>query len=96
MRHAIKIVLLLASIWPLIVAEPAVAQLSGQPKQTTNDAENLAVVEGSVAWLTGDPEKAVAILQPLAEKGNAEAQFSLGLILTAGEGIPKDMKTALS
>lgn len=42
----------------------------------------------------GDYETMVALLRPLAEKGNAEAQFRLGCRYDNGEGVKKDYAKA--
>lgn len=43
---------------------------------------------------TGDYEQAVKLFTPLAEKGNAEAQYVLGIMYRAGRGVPQDFKKA--
>lgn len=40
----------------------------------------------------GDYSEALRLLQPLAEHGNAEAQFQLGQMYVFGEGVPKDLE----
>lgn len=45
---------------------------------------------GLDAYLDGDYDKAIEIWQPLAESGNATAQYSLGTLHHAGKGIPED------
>ena len=42
----------------------------------------------------GDFEKALSIWRPLAEQGNAAAQFNLGLMYEKGDGVPKDEQLA--
>ena len=43
----------------------------------------------------GDYEVMVALLRPLAEKGNAEAQFRLGYCYENGEGMAQDYTQAV-
>jgi uncharacterized protein len=43
----------------------------------------------------GDPAAALTVLQPLAEQGNAAAQFQLGLIHDNGRGVTRDHAEAL-
>lgn len=43
---------------------------------------------------TGDYEKAAKLYIILAGKGNAEAQYNLGIMYRAGRGVPRDMKEA--
>lgn len=44
----------------------------------------------------GDYAKAVEILKPLVEAGNAEAQFELGVLTSLGQGVPKDIPAAIN
>ena len=43
----------------------------------------------------GDYETMVALLRPLAEKGDAEAQFRLGYRYDNGEGVAQDYAQAI-
>ena len=45
---------------------------------------------GLEAYLRGDYAIALREFRPLAEQGNAAAQFSLGLMYANGEGVPED------
>jgi len=38
----------------------------------------------------GDFQKAFRLWKPLAEQGNADAQFNLGFMYDNGDGVPKD------
>jgi uncharacterized protein len=51
--------------------------------------------KGADAFKRGDYATALREIKPLAEQGNATAQFSLGLMYTVGKGVPKDHKTAV-
>lgn len=42
----------------------------------------------------GDYAKALSIWRPLAEQGNAAAQFNLGLMYEKGDGVPRDEQEA--
>lgn len=42
----------------------------------------------------GDYEKAVKLYSPLAKDGNAEAQYTLGMMYRAGRGVPHDYQAA--
>lgn len=47
------------------------------------------------AYAAGDYAKAAKLYRPLAKKGNAEAQFYLGVMYANGEGMPKDAAKAV-
>lgn len=51
--------------------------------------------DGVVAFIKGDGEAAYKIWKPLAEKGNAEAQYHLGYMFQTGTGVPADKTQAL-
>jgi TPR repeat protein len=51
--------------------------------------------EGSAALEKGDYATALREWRPLAEKGHAGAQFSLGRMSEVGQGVPKDDKDAV-
>ena len=53
-----------------------------------------SVRAGIEAWQRGDTAGAVAIWQPLAEKGDADAAFNLGQAYRLGKGVPIDLATA--
>ncbi len=46
--------------------------------------------EGVAAFKRGDYATALREWRPLAEQGNSEAQFKLGLMYSKGEGVPQD------
>jgi len=52
--------------------------------------------EGIDAIIKGDYATALKELRPLAEHGNAEAQYRLGRMYEFGRGVPKDMAQALT
>lgn len=52
------------------------------------------VKAGYDRWMRGDPGGAVALWRPLAEAGNADAQFNLGQAYKLGRGVAADAATA--
>jgi len=52
--------------------------------------------EGLDAYAQGDYAVALKKLQPVAERGNADAQLRLGLMYREGNGVPKDDKQAVA
>ena len=61
-------------------------------KQSKSTAD---IQQGIRAGLSGDYATAVAILGPLAEQGDARAQFQIGVMCSNGQGIPQDYDKAL-
>jgi TPR repeat protein len=60
-----------------------------------------ALAEGALddalaAYRSGDYTKAVELLRPLADKGDASAQYRLALMYTEGKGVTRDDKAALT
>lgn len=49
-----------------------------------------AFAEATRVYNTGDYEQAVKLFKPLAEKGNAEAQYVVGMMYRAGRGVERD------
>ena len=72
---------LAASIWMASLATPVSAQ---------------SVKAGIEAWQKADYSAAVAIWRPLAEKGDADAQFNLGQAYRLGRGVPINLAAAQS
>lgn len=54
------------------------------------------VADGIDAWAHADYATAVAIWRPLAEKGDADAQFNLAQAYRLGRGVPVDLPAAQS
>ena len=46
--------------------------------------------EGRGAYESGDYAVALGLLRPLAERGDAEAQYNLGVMYRNGQGVPHD------
>jgi len=72
---------LAASVWMASLATPVSAQ---------------SVKAGIEAWQKSDYSAAVAIWRPLAEKGDADAQFNLGQAYRLGRGVPINLAAAQS
>ncbi len=53
------------------------------------------VEEGVAAYDRGDYATALREWRPLAEQGNAVAQYNLGLMYARGHGVPQDFAKAL-
>jgi len=51
---------------------------------------------GYDAWMAGDHAAAVAQWRPLADKGDADAQYNIGYAYSRGQGVPKDTRIAQS
>src|SRR5208283_3546267 len=52
--------------------------------------------EGVEAYRSGKYHAAIKEFRPLATKGNAAAQFNLGLMSELGQGVPQDYSKAAS
>jgi TPR repeat protein len=53
-----------------------------------------SVKAGIDAWQRADYSRAIAIWRPLAEAGDADAQFNLGQAYRLGRGVPLDLSAA--
>jgi TPR repeat protein len=73
----------------LVAASLAVV---GCGDQSQKDAASYK--EGIDAYTQGDFAVALEKLKPVAEHGNAQAQFNLGLMYREGKGVPQDSKEA--
>jgi TPR repeat protein len=51
--------------------------------------------DGAAAYGRGDYATALRLWRPLAEQGNARAQFSLGLMYNEGKGVPQNYAEAV-
>ena len=51
--------------------------------------------KGYAAYKSGDYATALREWKPLAEQGDASAQYNLGVMYANGKGVPQDGKTAL-
>lgn len=61
----------------------------------TENAWGDALSAGKSAWARGDYAAAAKSLQPLADRGNPEAQFSLGRMHSWGHGVKKNKVEAI-
>ena len=52
--------------------------------------------DGLNAVQKGDYETAMRVWRPLADQGDARAQFNLGVIYRDGQGVPQDYAAAVS
>lgn len=50
---------------------------------------------GSMAYQAGDFKEALKEWRPLADHGNVDAQFSLGVMYRFGQGVPMDYAEAM-
>lgn len=50
--------------------------------------------EGLAAYARGDYQSALRIWEPLAQQGDAAAQFNVGLLYSSGQGVPEDSGAA--
>ena len=78
--------------WRKILRTMSVAALLAMIAIGAAQADELA--DGHAAYLRGDIDTALSIWTPLAEQGNAEAQYMLGLIYFNGRYVPKDNAAA--
>jgi tetratricopeptide (TPR) repeat protein len=54
-----------------------------------------SIQEAEFAYDRGDYTQAARLFRPLAEQGNASAQFNLGMMYAKGQGVPQDYQAAL-
>src|SRR5690606_21311553 len=71
---------------PLLCLSLALASVPSQADTTNLDA----LQQGYVAYEAADYAAALQRWRPLAEAGNAKAQYGLGLLHAHGQGIPQD------
>jgi uncharacterized protein len=74
----------------ILVGAALLAALSASPIT----AQPAGIAEGIAAWQAGDYERAVATWRPLADAGNADAQFNLGQAYRLGRGVAQNMTLA--
>ena len=63
--------------------------------ENTREGWSADYEKGSNAYVSGDYATALREWKPLAEQGNAGAQYNLGLMYVKGEGVIQDYKTAV-
>ena len=85
--------------WADEIKVDAVSPESPVPNATYDESQPGAndprVKEGFTTYKAGDFKKAYDIWLPLAEAGNAEAQFRVGRLYDFGEGIEPDKKLTM-
>ncbi len=69
--------------------------LSACGAHTGQDGAAAKLKEAQAAYYRGDFATAAAVFQPMAEQGNARAQFFLGEMYLNGRGVPQDYALAL-
>jgi TPR repeat protein len=69
-------------------------QQSAQTALSSNLME-ITLDRGSDAWARGDYKKAMKLLLPLAESGDAVAQHRIGVMYVLGQGVEKDSAKAI-
>jgi TPR repeat protein len=72
-----------------------IAILAVSPLLLWSAASNADFEQGQEAYSSGDYETAIAAWQPLAEAGNADAQFGMGLLYANGFGVSMNDDQAL-
>ncbi|MDX2221319.1 MAG: tetratricopeptide repeat protein [Rhodospirillaceae bacterium] len=74
----------------LVLAAALLLGVAGSAR--ADDAADLRAA--NEAFIAGDNVKALALIKPLAEKGNAEAQRNLGVMYLGGRGVNRDSAVA--
>lgn len=80
-----------AALGACVFAVPAVTAAQGGGALP---AQNPEVKAGIEAWLAGDHAGAIRRWRPLADRGDADAQFNIGQAYRYGRGVPLDLKVA--
>ncbi len=80
-----------AALAAAAAAFPAAAYLQAPKAASVGDVQG-----GVEAWQRGDFAGAVGRWRPLADKGDADAQFNMGQAYRMGRGVPADPKIAQS
>ncbi len=68
--------------------------LAGQSDPSSEAQPRPGFEDGLMAYHRGNPATALEIWRPLAEQGNAAAQYSVGYLYHRGEGVLPDLKQA--
>lgn len=82
-------------VFAALLACPAFAQDSVEPSPDTSVEESESASAAYDAFLSGRYEEAIAIWLPLANSGDATAQFNLGVMYANGLGVNRDMQVAM-
>lgn len=97
LKHTLPSALGVTLAAAIMAACPAMAQAPSSVKpaaQTQAQAQNSDMMAGAEAWRRGDDIAAVRAWQPLAERGNADAQFNMGQAFKLGRGVAQDIAMA--
>lgn len=80
-----------------VLAQLKTLRAEQQAAQTllASNLQEIALDRGSDAWARGDYKKALKLLSPLAESGNAVAQHRIGVMYVLGQGVEKDSAKAV-
>ncbi|TVV71320.1 hypothetical protein FOY91_17115 [Sphingomonas solaris] len=92
MRGAGMLALLAAGA--MVPAMAAAAPTKRRP--TTPPTEDMSVKQGADAWEAGNYARALAIWRPLADAGNADAQYNMAQSYRLGRGVAVDEAQARS
>jgi len=79
------------SSWPVLAVALVLTALPDSPARA--DAES-DVASAWAAYQRGDHAAALKKLKPLAEAGNADAEYDLGTMYSDGHGVPRDPRQA--
>ncbi|MEN9514998.1 MAG: hypothetical protein RIQ95_1626 [Pseudomonadota bacterium] len=86
-----RLVAKLSAMSLVFVTSASMAQTKSEPK-----IENADAMKGATAAMnTMEFKRAIDTLKPLADKGDANAQFNLGAIYANGRGVPANPKEAV-
>jgi uncharacterized protein len=88
-------VLILTSATVSAAAGTGTGSLSGDSKKTVPPSVPLSGEEPYAALQRGDYRLAAGLFYPLAQRGDARAQYNLGLLYASGLGVMQDYQAAL-
>lgn len=83
-----------APIAALAFAALALTMLAGQPAAAAEKASHPKTAAGMEAVNRGDYKTAYQMFRAQAAKGDAEAQFELGMLFALGKGVERNLITA--
>ena len=75
-------------LWTLAAAA-SLAVIAGGGVALAQDAQR-----GIEAWRAGNHDEAIRIWRPLADRGDADAQYNLGHAYKLGRGVPQNLNLA--
>ena len=83
-----------AAIGAVVLWMTVVAAATAFAQASPNDTDRAAIAAGVEAWERGDYQQAVAAWQPVAARGDPDAQFNMGQAHKLGRGVPVDLSQA--